>query len=338
MPHEPRYVEPDSIQFVTFRTAASLLLLRPSPEINALILGVLARALALYPVKLFAYVFLSNHAHLLLRTPNADVLARFLSHVEGNIARGVQRLLGWRQRVWGARASYAAVIDDEAAIDRLRYILMHGAKERLVKSPLEWPGVTCARALVGLETPEGVWIDRVEEYEDRRRANPRGPDAYTKRYAIELHPLPCWAGLDRAEYQQRCQAMIDEIEATVAAGGVPPLGVEGVLAQDPRSEPRDTKKQPRPTVFASSPPLRRAYIARRRIFVDWYREASAARRAGVEMPFPPGSFESSRHYVPFPAVTRDEPLVRLTDAAREKAAPPGGVGVARAARRARNRT
>ncbi len=46
---------------VTCRTLQGRLLLRPSRQLNAIVLGVLARAARLYAMQVCAFVFLSNH-------------------------------------------------------------------------------------------------------------------------------------------------------------------------------------------------------------------------------------------------------------------------------------
>ena len=80
-----------SVFFVTGRCIHSRFLLRPSQRVNALIIGVLARALERLDVKLFGMCFLSNHYHFLLSSKDAATLASFMQYVGSNIAREVGR-------------------------------------------------------------------------------------------------------------------------------------------------------------------------------------------------------------------------------------------------------
>ena len=64
---------------ITCRTLQGRHLLRPSKKLRSITHGVLAKALERYPVELHAFVFLSNHYHLLVTTPSAQVLARFMA-------------------------------------------------------------------------------------------------------------------------------------------------------------------------------------------------------------------------------------------------------------------
>ena len=71
---------------VTSRTLHGRFLMRPSAEVNQIILGVLGRAQAKYEVELYAFVFLSNHAHLLL-VPADEVEAKRLSRDAVEVTR-----------------------------------------------------------------------------------------------------------------------------------------------------------------------------------------------------------------------------------------------------------
>jgi hypothetical protein len=109
---------------VTCRTLQARLLLRPSPELNQIIAGILGRAQRLYGVTLFCYSFLSTHFHLLARVRNTRQLARFMGYLNANLAKEVSRLTGWSGKVWERRYQAILVSDEERALtDRFLYIL-----------------------------------------------------------------------------------------------------------------------------------------------------------------------------------------------------------------------
>jgi hypothetical protein len=155
---------------VTCRTIQGRLLLRPSADLNDVVVGVLGRAQRLYPVEICAVIFLSNHYHLLLRVPDARCLADFMGYVNSNLAREVGRLADWRDKIWSRRYQSIPVSHEEAAqAGRFRYLLAHGCKEGLVNRPEEWPGVHSVRSLLCGETLRGYWFDRTKEYAARSR-------------------------------------------------------------------------------------------------------------------------------------------------------------------------
>ena len=73
--------------FITDRCLQGRSLLRPSPKVNAITIGVLAQAVALFDIELYAHVFMSNHFHLLLSASSAAELAAFMQRDNG--VRGI---------------------------------------------------------------------------------------------------------------------------------------------------------------------------------------------------------------------------------------------------------
>ncbi|HEY0556848.1 MAG TPA: transposase, partial [Thermoanaerobaculia bacterium] len=126
---------------VTTRTLHSRYLLRSSPELDEIIVGVLGRAQRLYEVRICGYLFLSSHYHLLLHVDNARQLALFMAYVNSNLAREISRLYRWPEKIWSRRYQAIVISGEEAAqIARLRYLLANGSKEGLVARPQDWPG------------------------------------------------------------------------------------------------------------------------------------------------------------------------------------------------------
>ena len=227
---------------VTCRTIQGRYLLRPSQQLNDTLLGVLGRAQRLCPVEICSFTFLSSHYHMLLRVGDAQQLARFMAYFNGNLAREVGRLTGWTDRLWSRRYDSILVSDEEAAqVERLQYHLAQGVKEGLVASPLEWPGVHCAHALLTGEPIAGTWHNRTLTYNARLRRKPLEPGEADTRETVNLSQLPCWNHLTPEAYQIRVAELVREIETTAAAerkkSGVEPLGAEHIEAQAPETRP-----------------------------------------------------------------------------------------------------
>jgi hypothetical protein len=154
---------------VTTRTLHGRLLLKPSPELTELVLGIVGKAQALYGMTIHAFVFLSTHAHFLLSPTDAGQMAVFMQFINANVAKEAGRLYDWRERVWSRRYRSIVVADEKAAHARLRYILAHGAKEGLVWTPGAWPGPNCVAALTTGAFLRGTWFDRSAEFRARQR-------------------------------------------------------------------------------------------------------------------------------------------------------------------------
>ncbi|MCP3997799.1 MAG: hypothetical protein GY722_22465, partial [bacterium] len=139
-------------------------LLRPSRKLPEVIAGVLGRALEVSPLEIAALFFASNHYHALLITDSQQALSRFMMHVQANLAKEAGRLVDWQGKIWSREYDGIVVSrEPEAQWARLKYVLAGGVKEGLVESPLEWPGLHCARALMTGEPITGYWFDSYAE-------------------------------------------------------------------------------------------------------------------------------------------------------------------------------
>ena len=291
-----RYLPDDNcLVEITCRVIQRRFLLRPSPQLKAIIEGTLAHFQKRYGMRVCGFVYLSNHAHLLLRPETVEQLANFMRDVNSKIAREVGRLHGWREKIWGRR--YTDIIashQTEDQVRRLRYLLEQGCKERLVASPKHWPGASSTRALLSGEPVEGIWIDRTAQYKAWER-NESNPDyRFTTICRLELSPLPCWEHLPWHRHQARVRSMVREIEDEME--GIEVLGREAVCQQDPNDRPStNPRRTPAPRFHASDPQVRRALEWGYRLMRIAYRQASEAWREGKMVEFPPGCFVPGRY-------------------------------------------
>lgn len=297
-----RFIPPGSVVEITTRTIQGRLLLRPSGVVNDLILGVLGRAQQAHGVEIHAFVVLSNHMHILATVRDAAQMAAFMAFVNGNIAREIGRLHGWRDRFWSRRYRAIVVADEDAQVQRLRYILENGVKEGLVATPSLWPGCSSVSALTTGAPLIGTWHDRADAYRARRRGLSIKRGDFETTYAVTLSPLPCWRHLSAETYRLACAHLVTSIDADAvanrAAGGGPPVGVERVLGANPHDLPAEPDTSPAPLVHASSSAARRAFRAAYQAFVDAYRWAASSLRRGERgVEFPQASFPPALPFV-----------------------------------------
>lgn len=279
------------------------LLLRADPGFNRRVVGHLSRAQELYPVRLHAVVVMGSHLHVLATHPDPEVMAGFHCHWNTNLSKEVGRHCGWSGTVFPNRY-HAIELSDEPEIERarLKYLLANGVKEGLVGSPLDWPGVSSAKALTTGEPLRGEWIDRTAY----RRAKDRGESVslrdFTYEREVHLVPLPSLAHLSPAAFRATIRDLIEEVEAEGRAmhkrNGTRPLGVAAVLARDPESRPMQVERRPCPWFHVLDPELRKALYAALTWVTVQYREAAERLKAGDRNArFPLHTFASSLGFV-----------------------------------------
>lgn len=303
-----RYIPaPGTLVEATSRIIQGRMLLRPSPWLNEMIAGTVARAKRRYGVRVCAAIVMSNHMHWLLEVDDAKQLADFECYVLSKIAREVARETKWREKVWGRRyRSIEVYRSPEDQIARLRYILSHGVKENLVARCTDWPGIHSAEALETGKPIDGYWFDRTAEFHARRKGQAFGPYTHAKREHLSFDPLPCWKHLGEAERQKLVSAIVEDIEANGeverAARGVVPLGAAAILRQKPTARPERMKRSPAPLIHAASRDVRLAYRDAYREFAAVYRVAAEKLAAGIrDVLFPEGSFPPHLPFVPLAA-------------------------------------
>jgi len=96
MPRPLRYVPPGRMVEVTSRTIQGRYLLKPSPELREIFIGVLAYAQQSRPVSIHAFSCLFTHYHLLLTPADAHQLADFMELFNTNPSKEVGRIHDWK--------------------------------------------------------------------------------------------------------------------------------------------------------------------------------------------------------------------------------------------------
>jgi hypothetical protein len=142
---------------------------------------------------------------------------------------------------------------------------------------------------------EGTWYDRTLEYNASLRGKPLEKGESASRETVHLSPLPCWKHLAEEDYRARIADLVREINesgATARAESqIPPLGPDGVRAQNPETRPKKIKKSPAPFCHALRKKVRKALWEAYGYFVAAYREAAEKLREGDRtVEFPRGSF------------------------------------------------
>lgn len=299
-----RKIRPKKLVEITCRTVQGRFLLRPSPELNQRVLGVLGRAQRRTGLEIHAFVFTSNHYHLLASPETPEQLVDFMRHIQSNIAREAGDLHDWKERFWSRRYRDVPVSDEpEAQIKRLRYILAHGVKEGLVTRCRDWPGAHSVAALIDGEPLSGVWYDRTALYEARRGSKDARLEDFAHVETVELTPLPCWNHLDAEVIRERVARLVAEIEERHAsdrqARRARVAGAGAILRRHPHQRPETVKRGPAPRFHTAT---KEAWLALRESvqrFAEEFRAAAEQLKAGhAEPAFPPGSFPPNLPAVP----------------------------------------
>ena len=85
-----------------------------------------------YPVKIDSFVLMSNHYHLLLYTPNADI-DKFMSVLNSTISREIRSYTGRINRIFGDRYRWKLINCDQYYQNVIRYVFQNPIKAKITK-------------------------------------------------------------------------------------------------------------------------------------------------------------------------------------------------------------
>ena len=276
-----RILDPSAVYLATVRCLQGRLFLCPSNETYQVLGGVLARAVRLNGVELFAFSFASNHLHLIVRAPRGN-LPQFMGYLLSNISRKVGALVNWRGTFWERRYSAQPILDDDALLQKVGYVLSHGVKEGLVRRCDEWPGLS-ALPLMRDGKPRGFrwlnWTRRCRSAPPSKRA-PLLDQRWAENEELRLTSLPV-SGFERTGVVRRfLDGCVRAIEQEARRKHRTVMGVRRVCAQPPQYRPTRPKRSWAPWCHTTDRRLRERYMEDYRSFGSLYRGASPAWRRG----------------------------------------------------------
>jgi len=286
-----RMYEAELPYFLTVRCLHGRLFLRPSERTNEIVGGVLARSARLAGIEVFAFVFASNHVHLLVRGSPSKI-SPFMQHLLTNISKKIGALVGWRGAFWERRYSAEPVLDDEALLGRIRYILSHGVKEGLVATPEEWPGLSCLSMMLDGEPRRFRWFQWSDRWRERRLGKPCGrfDEKCSRIEQLVLAQIPHPAFQEASSRRQILESVLRGIREYGAALHKRFRGRAWVLAQRPQHRPERPARTPRPPCHTSSTRVLGEFREKARAFTTVFLNASQRWRAGdFSAPFPLGA-------------------------------------------------
>ena len=296
MGHPLREQEANALYDLSNRTLQQIFSLKPGEEVNAIILGLLAKHAWRYRVEIFAFCFMSNHFHILARCRSLQ-LHLFMQAFQSELAVKLNKLRGRTGTFWERRYTAIKVLDDEAMLGRLRYNVCNPCESGLVHHPKAWPGLCSWDIHESGEPLVGKVVDRDLYWKyKRRKANEDKTEAELRKmatieYPLELAKLPKWENLsDEAYHEKMRQECHNHAGELARVRKKPCLGAQKVLAQTWYHRPKKSKHAPRPLCHGSDLEKREEYREQRRLVTDRYRQAVGKLRDGkTDVEFPAGT-------------------------------------------------
>ena len=324
MPNNLKLFLPNCVYFVTTRIASGLPLI-PAPFMQEILLGILARAVAFYPVTISDLIVMGNHLHLIAVTNNSTSLNLFMRFLKTESAHAINRLLGKvKGSVWEEGYDSPIILDLEALQDRLLYIYTNPQRANLVDTIDQYPNISSWNSFTS-KTPTSLlgfiinrplikriprFMSKQQQLSEKKRllreAKESLPFSFDHKAAFSALAD---SDLTFKQFQQGIIAAVREEEAALRKNRVKErkhiLGASALLEQSIAKLHTPKKFGNRMLCLAVDGVLRRSYIETFRDWVVSYHEDYLTWRKTKPGPFsPPGFF--------FPGL---RPVAVLTEAA-----------------------
>lgn len=137
MPRGPRPVAPLIPHHVIHR-GNNRQIIFAEPDDYIYYLACLRSAKALYSCRIYAYVLMTNHVHLLVEPSGPTDLGRFMKRVAGRYTRYMNRKYGRTGTLWEGRFKSALVEGERYLLAVSRYIELNPVRAKLVSDPGEY--------------------------------------------------------------------------------------------------------------------------------------------------------------------------------------------------------
>jgi REP element-mobilizing transposase RayT len=277
----PRQVIPGSIYLVTRRCTQRQFLLKPCRIVNEVFLYVLALAAERYGIRIHAFCVLSNHTHVVLSDPCAQLPA-FQQFLDGLVAKALNAFHGRWEYFW-APDTYSAVKlgSPSDVLDKMTYVLANPVAAGLVRHGRDWPGLWSGPHQIGTS---------IEVRRPKHFFSPGGP--LPEKVLLRLSRPPGFRSTD--ELRRELSDSLAEREQQAArncAGRF--LGLAKVLSQQATSRPRpgEPRRGLNPRIAARDKWRRVEMLLSLVAFLRSYRDAWRARRNGkADVIFPYGTY------------------------------------------------
>ena len=162
-----RFQQVESLHFVTFSCFRRQPFLT-SPESKAIVEHHLEQTRAPHHARIYAYVLMPEHVHLLMNEPPAILISQFLKSLKQETSK---KLKGDRKQLWQTRYFDRNIRGPEELHDVIHYIHQNPAKRGLVPTARLYPWSSYRHYLTGVPYTveiESEWTTAARD----RAANP----------------------------------------------------------------------------------------------------------------------------------------------------------------------
>ncbi len=181
-------------------------------------LAVLSQVCKRFNWTVHAYCLMSNHYHLLVETPDANLSAG-MRQLNGVYTQHVNRRHGWVGHVYQGRFKAIVVQKDAYLIELARYVVLNPVRAGMVADAADWPWSSYTAMMASANMPRADWLatDKLLAYfQTLGKGQPSSRQRAQQRYADHVRAgvgfPPIWDDLKNQIYLGS-DAFVDKLTA-----------------------------------------------------------------------------------------------------------------------------
>lgn len=287
-----RNKDPEAFHLVSTRTVEARLWIPPNAKVRKLLGGIVARYQEKLSIEIYAYNFLGNHYHALIRAPLGNA-SEFFENLNRESAKRLNYYNHRTGKFWGKRYTDLDVLTHDDLMEAFLYVNTNPTKHGLLEDSAAWGGLTSYhQALSGADKDYSFYHYSKAEEEGK-----------VTTHTLKLTPLPQLADMSQRERARILREKLDErteklvLERKEEGKGF--LGIQGLREVTPGEIPQNVSNSPAPPCYTKDDALRLEYRKHKRALRRAYNYASMLYRAGdKEVKFPPFTYKPPCHRLP----------------------------------------
>lgn len=231
-----RNKDPEVFRLITTRTVESRLWLVPNSRTRKLFGGILARYQEIFSIEIYAYIFLGNHYHLIIKAPKSNT-DEFIENVNREISRRINWFHKKEGPLWSRRYVDQQIITENDLLECFLYVTTNSARHGLTKDPHDWPGL-CS-------------INHVVHEQDRRFSFRHYTDSRITHHRLRISVLPQFKKMPPETRKLHISKLLQQRMLEInAERGDKFLNLEEIKDVSPGEKPASTKKTPKASFYS----------------------------------------------------------------------------------------
>ncbi|MCB0318278.1 MAG: transposase [Bdellovibrionales bacterium] len=300
MSYPLRLEDPKEVYHISSRTIGSKLWFVNNKPLNYAILAYLAKYSELYEAKLYSFILMGNHYHLIAKFPKMNKAA-FMRSFNAIIAK----LVGTKVEtfkdghLWSRRYSDQVLLGNKSIEHWWFYCALNPVTSGIARTLREYESYNSFSDAVSGRSKEFKVFERWKYNEARHRFGKVDKRDFIKNYSLKFARLEAYEEMEQVDYKKMMWEKLEErrvvaVEERLKKG----LGFateENRKKVKPGARPRKTKKLDKggftPIVLCLCTKTKYEYLEKYFIIVNNHYEVSEKYRAGdLSVEFPPGTY------------------------------------------------